>query len=343
MKFSKMKKAISLVVVGFMLATTGCSNGGSTTDEGSTSDLSGDLTIYTSQPEEDIQALVEDFNTVYPDINVEIFRSGTEEVVSKVLAENEIGNVQADVLLVSDATTFESLKKEDLLESYESPELEGIDSGYYDEEHTYTGTKIITTGIVVNRDVVKDEVKGFADLTSETAKDNAVMPSPLYSGAASYNLSVLTNTDGIGWEFYEALKANNIKVDQGNGTVLEAVTAGEKGFGMIVDYMALRAKDEGANVDFIYPEEGSLVITEPIGMVKGTDSEELAKAFIDYILSEDGQEKTAEIGYTPIKDGIAAPEGFKAASEITNLSVPMDQLMSTKEDDKVKFATIFGE
>ena len=90
----------------------------------------------------------------YPDVTVNVFRSGTEEVISKVLAEKETGALQADVLLVSDAATFEGLKDEDLLLSYESPELEGIDPSYYDADHTYTGTKIISTGIAVNTDPV---------------------------------------------------------------------------------------------------------------------------------------------------------------------------------------------
>ena len=49
-------------------------------------DLSGSITLYTSQPEEDIQAMIDGFNEKWPDIQVDVFRSGTEEVVSKVLA-----------------------------------------------------------------------------------------------------------------------------------------------------------------------------------------------------------------------------------------------------------------
>lgn len=75
---------------------------------------------------------MEEYNKSCPDVKVEIFRSGTEEVVSKVLAEKEAGSVLADVLLVSDAATFESLKAKDILMSYESPELSEIDPSFYD-------------------------------------------------------------------------------------------------------------------------------------------------------------------------------------------------------------------
>ena len=304
--------------------------------------LKGDVTVYTSQPEEDIQALVEAFNKKQPDIKVNVFRSGTEEVVSKVLAEKKAGAVQADVLLVADAATFESLKSDDLLMSYESPELQGIGSDYCDADHTYTGTKIISTGIIINTDLVKTPPTGYHDLTGAAYKDNLVMPSPLYSGAAAYNLGVITRTDGLGWDFYKALKANNVSVQQGNGAVQKAVLAGQKSCGIIVDYMALREKAKGSPVDFIYPSEGSLIVTEPIGIVKGTQKPDLAKAFVDFILSDDGQQATAQIGYTPIKSGAQAPAGVKSAGEIKNLTYDLSELVKTRDGDKDQFSKLFG-
>ena len=43
-------------------------------------DLSGSITLYTSQPEEDIQVMIDGFNKKWPDIQVDVFRSGTEAV-----------------------------------------------------------------------------------------------------------------------------------------------------------------------------------------------------------------------------------------------------------------------
>ena len=303
--------------------------------------LKGEATIYTSQPEADIQALLEAFNKKQPDIKINVFRSGTEEVISKILAEKQANSILADLLLVADSATFESLKAQDLLMSYKSPELEGISSDYYDADNTYAGTKVISTGIIVNTDLIKKEITALTDLTSPDLKDQLIMPSPLYSGAAAYNLGVITRTGGLGWEFYESLKANGVKVDQGNGAIQKAVVGGQKGLGIIVDYMALRSKAEGAPVEFIYPREGSLSVTEPIGIIKGTKKEDLAKAFVDFILSADGQKATAEIGYTPIKSGVEPPKGFKSIDEIKNLTYDLGELVKTRNDDKDKFSKMF--
>lgn len=339
-----MLKKVTAAALAALMSLTLIACGGETEQPSANQDVtnSGKLTVYTSQPEADIQVLVEAFNEQYPAIKVDIFRSGTEEVVSKVQAEQLTGNVLADVMLVADAATFEGLKEQDLLMSYASSELDGIDSSYYDAENTYTGTKIITTGIIVNTENVTDEITSLQDLTDAKYVDETIMPSPLYSGAAAYNLSVLVRTEGIGWDYYGALKDNSVQVDKGNGAIQTAVVSGEKSIGLIVDYMAIRAKNDGAPVEFIYPTEGSLNVTEPIAIIKNTQNAENAKLFVDFVLSEAGQIVTSEIGYTPIRTGIAAPEGFKSADEIVNLTYDMDVLVDARETDKLEFTEIFG-
>ena len=53
--------------------------------------------------------------------------------------------------------------------------------------------------------------------------------------------------------------------------------AGEKSCGILVDYMAKRSKNDGAPVEFVYPEEGSPAITEPIGVLKDSRNQDAAE------------------------------------------------------------------
>ncbi|MBC2578744.1 ABC transporter substrate-binding protein [Clostridium sp. DJ247] len=328
-----------IMVAGLSACST--SQSSNSTSEVSSEKIQGAITLYTSQPDKDAQSLVEAFQKKYPKAKVNIFRSGTEEVISKLLAENEAGAVKADVLLVADSVTFESLKEKKLLMQYKSSELKGIPEQFVDKDGMYTGTKIISTGIVVNTKNVKDLPDSWNTILSENAKNKAIMPSPLYSGAAAYNVGVLTRTQGIGWEFYEKIKSNNIKVDKGNGGVLKAVASGEKDYGIIIDYMAVRAQKEGSPVKFIYPKEGLPAITEPIGIIESTKNAGVAKAFVDFVLSEEGQKLAADLGYAPIKDGVKAPEGLKAYKDLKVLNADTKELLKNREDDKKKFSNIF--
>lgn len=305
---------------------------------------SGAFTLYTSQPEEDVAKLVASFNEEYPEIQVDVFRSGTEEVISKVLAEKQSGNIQADALLVSDSFTFEGLASEDILQAYESPELAEIPDDYIDDENLYTGTKLIVTGIAVNTDLVDPSlIASFADLTKEELKNQVIIPSPLYSGAASLNLSIQLQQDNIGWEFYEGLKANNVFVGQGNGTVRDGLLNGAQGAGVLVDYMANRAKNDGAPLEFIYPEEGALYVTEPIGIVKDASNASLAEKFVDFVLSDKGQQVASDMGYTPVRQGVTAPEGLRGVDEISPIPFDEAKVLETRDADKEAFAELFGQ
>ena len=339
MKMTKKVAILTACVAAVVLG--GCGN--QAPSGTSSSAAKGELNLYTSQPEADAQKLVEAFNKKHPDVKVKIFRSGTEEVISKVMAEKKMGKVEADVLLVADAATFEQLKKQSILDNYESPEMKAIPSELVDKDHTYAGTKAIATGIIYNTNLVKEAPASFKDLTKPVYKDTGIMPSPLYSGAAAYNLSLMTRQDGLGWDYYKGLKENGVKVDKGNGGILKAVSEGQKGIGIVVDYMAIRAAHKGAPVKFVYPEEGAPIVTEPIGVVKGSKNEKLAKLFEDFVLSEEGQKFTASMGYIPVRKGVKAPEGMKSIEDLKIMSGNLEELVANRESDKQQFTDLFNK
>ncbi|CAN5838298.1 ABC transporter substrate-binding protein [soil metagenome] len=302
----------------------------------------GVLRLYTSQPDADAASTKAAFEALHPGVTVEIFRSGTEQVIARFLLEAEAGSPQADVLLVADGPTFELLKARDLLETYVSPEASAIDAVYLDPDGQYAGTKILATVIVYNTTMVPDPVSSWAELAE--LEDGAVaMPSPSYSGAAAYNLGVFTRDARLGWAWFETLATRDVFLTQGNGAVLRSVAGGEVPYGVVVDFLPIRAAAEGSPVAVIYPTEGVPLITEPVGIVKGNANPEAARAFVDFLLSAAGQEVASGMGYMPLRSDVAAPEGFPALAELTVLSAPAAELARTRDDDKERFATLFGE
>ncbi|WP_050180098.1 ABC transporter substrate-binding protein [Domibacillus robiginosus] len=336
-----------LPVMAIAALSAGCSQealqSGEAAEEQKEGGVSGTLSFYTSQPDQDAQALVTAFQDKYPEAKVETFRSGTEEVISKLQAEQQAGSVQADVLLVADSVTFESLKESDMLMDYKSPEAAHIPEEFVDPDGAYTGTKVMATGLVVNTNEAEGMPTSWNVLTDEQSKGKSIMPSPFYSGAAAYNLGVITRQEELGWDFYKSLKESGMGITKGNGGVLEAVASGEKTYGMVVDFVAARAKQEGSPVELVYPKEGVPVITEPIGIMKNTDNEETARAFVDFVLSEEGQKLASEIGYTPIREGIEAPEGLRTLDEMKVLSADTAELLKAREEDKELFGGMFGQ
>ncbi|MEK4439326.1 ABC transporter substrate-binding protein [Paenibacillus sp. FSL K6-2862] len=342
------KKSLLLPVLAGMIVFSGCSTQGQGASEtnnvnAGSSTVSGKLSFYTSQPEEDATKLISAFNDQYPDVDVSVFRSGTEEVTAKIQAERQAGKTQADVLLLADAVTFENLKQEDLLLSYKSPELSKIPADLVDPDGMYAGTKVMATVLATNTQKVATPPTSWNVLTAADSKDASIMPSPLYSGAAAYNIGIFSRTDGFGWDFLQQTKDNGISVIKGNGAVMKAVASGEKSYGVVVDYLVAREKAKGSPVELTYPEEGVPIITEPVGIMKDAANVPAAEAFVDFLLSEEGQQLSAEIGYSPIREGIAPPEGLKSVSEMKILSGDTVKLAADREADKQQFIQVFGE
>ena len=190
----------------------------------------GRLVLYTSQPERDAAQTVNAFKKVNPGVEVEVFRSGTTEVMGKLAAEFAGGASKADVLLLADAATMESLKKSGRLLAYPQANVAGLDPGSYDADKTYFGSKLITTGIAYNT-AAKNRPTSFADLAKPEYKDQLTMPSPLYSGAAAIMLGTMVTRPDLGWTWFEKLKAADTVAVRGNGAVLTAVANGESGTG----------------------------------------------------------------------------------------------------------------
>ena len=182
----------------------------------------------------------------------------------------------------------------------------------------------------------------WKDLTGADAKGLVMMPSPLTSGAALIHAQVLTGLDGFGWDYYKALQANGAVASGGNGGVLKSVATGEKAYGMIVDFMAIREKAKGAPVEFVFPAEGVSAVTEPVAILEGTKNADNAKKFIDFLLSEEGQKVSLAMGYIPARNGMAMPEGYPARETINVLPLDAAAAVKNTEADIKTFSDIFG-
>ena len=303
---------------------------------------SGTLVLYTSQPDALLADMIAAFNETYPDVSVESFRSGTTEVINRLQAEFAAGDPQPDVLLVANSIVMSQLAADGRLMAYEDAPVAPYDPAFYDPNMMYFGTKLITTGIIYNTDLVDTAPESWTDLTAAAAEGQVIMPSPLYSGAAAYHVGTLTALDDFGWDYYNALYDNGAIAGRGNGSVREAVTTGQNAYGVIIDFMTFNAREDGSPVDFVFPTEGVTAITEPVAILSTANNVEAAEAFVDWLLSVDGQEFAAAQGYLPAHPDVAGPDAFPALSDITVLAVDPATLLTNDEDMKRQFADLFG-
>jgi iron(III) transport system substrate-binding protein len=303
---------------------------------------SGKLVLYTSQPNEDAQATVDAFKQQQPDVEVEWVRDGTTKVMAKLRAEFAAGAPQPDVLLIADTVTMEGLKQEGRLLAYPEAPTDGYPAGLHDPDGTYFSTKLITTGIIYNNDAPMQPTS-WQDLVSPEAKGLVAMPSPLTSGAATIHMATLTADPKLGWPYYEKLAANGVVPQGGNGATFKAVATGEKLYGMVIDYLPIREAAKGSPVTFVFPDEGVSAVTEPVAILSTAANPEAAKAFVDFLLSEEGQELAVRQGYLAALPGVAPPEGFPPRDKIVLMAFDPAAALANDKADKAHFSELFGQ
>ncbi|KAA0010794.1 ABC transporter substrate-binding protein [Billgrantia pellis] len=299
------------------------------------------LVLYTSQPNSDAQQTVDAFQAAHPDIEVEWVRDGTTQLMTRLRSELEAGVTKPDVLLIADSVTMESLKREGRLQPYLSEARNRYDASLYDPDGYYYGTKLITTGIVYNTRA-EQAPKSWQALTDDGYAGQVTMPSPLYSGAALIHLAALTQHAELGWDYYEALAANRAEAQGGNGGVFNDVAGGTKPYGVVVDFLPIREAAKGSPVAFVFPEEGVSAVTEPVGILAEARNTEAAQRFVDFLLSEEGQQLVSQQGYLPALDSVEPPPGFPARDEIRVMPLDAERALEQAEAHKQRFSELFG-
>ncbi|AEI95212.1 MULTISPECIES: ABC transporter substrate-binding protein [Roseobacter] len=301
----------------------------------------GELTLYTSQPDADAAETVAAFEAANPGVEVQVFRSGTSDLMSKLAAEFAAGAPQPDVLLIADAVSMETLKADDRLMKYDGAVTDGFDANAIDPEGYYFGSKLITTGIMYNTGATEKPAT-WSDLTGDAYKNLVVMPSPLYSGAAAFLLSGFVEDPELGWEFFETMQSNGLTAVRGNGAVLKSVASGENAYGVVVDFLAMNAIKDGSPIGFVFPPEGVPAVTEPVAIMSTADNVEDAQKFVDFILSDEGQKLALSQGYLPAKASVGQPDWLPAGTKVKVMDISASTVSPKVGDNKKRFADMFG-
>jgi iron(III) transport system substrate-binding protein len=95
-------------------------------------------------------------------------------------------------------------------------------------------------------------------------------------------------------------------------------------------------------VEFVFPAEGVTAVTEPVAILKTAKNPEAARAFVDFLLSKDGQALAAKQGYLPARKDVAPPPGFPAPEAVQIIPIDVPAYLQTDEANKKKFAELFG-
>ncbi len=303
----------------------------------------GKITLYTSVPQPIADKIQSDFQSKFPGITLDIFRGGTSEVVTKIMTEKTGGEIIADLVWVAEPSTYEDFKVQDLLVKYTPTEAAALPAEMKDPDGYYYAGRLINMIIAYNASAVP-KPKSWKDLLNPAYKGKIGFPSPLNSGAAEGAVKTLADHSAFGWKYFEDLKANGAKQSQNNSTLRDQLASGELTVGVLLDYMIREVKPKGAPVDYIWPDEGAVFIPSPIAILKATKNPDAAKAFLDFVVSKEGQETMVKLGFfIPVRSDVNPPEGAPSLDKIKRLPTDWKAVTRDRQATKDRWTALFGK
>ena len=145
-----------------------------------------------------------------------------------------------------------------------------------------------------------------------TGDVEVITPNPFTSGGARWNIMaayghVIENggTEEEALDYVQQLLENTPVQDKSASEALTTFTGGKGDVLLAYENEAIRAIEAGEDVEYIVPDDTILI--ETLAQVSDeADDPEAAQAFLDYLLSEDGQKEFAEGGYRPSDENVLA-------------------------------------
>lgn len=190
------------------------------------------------------------------------------------------------------------------------------------EKQKYNG---IGQNSVVVMTVRKGNPEGLKSLDDLLTKDvEIITPNPFSSGAARWNIMAIYGSQihqgKSPEEALDAVKTVLEKTVVQPGSARDALAAFTQGEGDVLlgyENEALKAQEEGEDVDYVIPPS-TIQIETPIAVTK--DAPEAAKAFLEFVWSDAGQKLWAENGYRPVNPKLVDPKQFPTPEDLFTIN-----------------------
>lgn len=259
-----------------------------------------DVTVYTAGPGGLIDELATGF-TAATGTKVNVFQATTGKIMARL--EAEASNPVADVVISASWGTATDFAAQGLLLDYDSPNAAMVPDFLKMPGAVAQGV----SGLVIAWNPASGTPKptDWADLAKPEYKDLVTLPDPAQSGG-TYTMVEAMMANGM-TDVLQGLADNGAIVAGANAAALNPVLQGAKAAVFAgVDYITMAAAAKGESIEAVFPPSGTVIAPRPMMILKSTRNEADAKAFFDYVLSDEGQAMVAKSFLMPARTDVPA-------------------------------------
>ena len=304
----------------------------------------GKVVWYTAVDVKVAEAIAKVFRADYPDIPIEVERSGSERVFQRINQEYQANIKNVDVVNSSDASHFIFWKQQKWLAPHTPPDVKRFPAQYRDPEGYYATWRATLSVMGYNTNLVKDAEapKGYVDLLDPKWKGKLAKSHPSYSGTS------LTGTHAIvkalGWEYFEKLARQGVQQLQSTTATPKSIASGERA--VMVDgneYNMFIEIDAKSPVKIIYAKEGTPFVTSPTAIFAGAPHPNAARVLQNFLYTARAQQILVDQGGArSVHPDVKEPANRTPLAQIKLLPDDPVGMLPQVAEIKKKYTAIFG-
>jgi iron(III) transport system substrate-binding protein len=263
----------------------------------------GQLVWYNTLVQPHAKGLIDLFMQKYPFINATFWRGGGMAVYSKLMLEARAGRYEWDTVSLTNPEFVLDLKQRNLISRYMSPERAMFSDDLKDQEGYWTGYYALPTGLGFNtRQVRKDQVpKTYQDLLGPMWKGKKISVDTEGQELLMGLIQAWGKEKAV--DYMRKLAAQEPALGRGNNKRIELAAAGEFPLMVAFTHSIEANKSRGAPVDWVNLEP-VVVQIDSIMLGARAAHPNAGKLFIDFILSQQGQELLQSYRRPTLRTGV---------------------------------------
>lgn len=270
-------------------------------EDAANSKLGGKLSLYTSCPEELVNAVVARFSQD-AGVTVAVTRGSEAELVGQLLDGDVAGKPAADVIWGGEALWYAG--------------ADGASSGLESVQRE-VGAFALAEGLA---DGKKEAPAVYADLLAASLAGRVALCDPTSCEAGWLHLVAMlseasgtsaggTLGDDVSWAFVQELLAEGAVVCSDEDVAVQTLLDGNADVAMVSEQRARQLARRTGQTVVAWPESAVGVADACAGAVEGCLNERQATAFVEFLTRRDGQQIVADALARPVVDDVQVAGG----------------------------------
>lgn len=329
--------ALVVTGAGVAVGVTRCSRGaadvpveptaGAEASENGAAKLGGKLSLYTSCPEELVNAVVARFSQD-AGVTVAVVRGSEAELVGQLLDGDVAGKPAADVIWGGEALWY--------------ADVDGASSGLESVQRE-VGAFALAEGLA---DGKKGTPAAYADLLATALAGRVALCDPTSCEAGWLHLVAMlseasgtsaggTLGDDVSWAFVQELLAEGAVVCSDEDVAVQTLLGGSVDVALVSEQRARQLARRTGQTTVAWPESAVGVADACAGAVGGCLNERQAEAFVEFLAGHDGQQVVADALARPVADDVQVAGGDDVPADDDLEVAQTDAAVAAKQREEI--------